>query len=230
MREPDESLAERKRRARTVCRRLKRTYPDAECALLHRNAFELLAATILSAQCTDERVNLTTPALFEAYPTPADLAAAEQVDVERLVQSCGFYRNKAKNLIGMARGLVEKHGGEVPRDLADLVALPGVGRKTANVVLGTAFGIASGVVVDTHVGRISRRLGLTDNTDAVAAERDLIAAVPKTQRVMYSHRLIWHGRAVCKARKADCPVCVLESLCPRHGVDDRSSPRRSRKA
>ncbi|MEM1063434.1 MAG: endonuclease III, partial [Planctomycetota bacterium] len=179
MREPDESLAERKRRARTVCRRLKRTYPDAECALLHRNAFELLAATILSAQCTDERVNLTTPALFEAYPTPADLAAAEQVDVERLVQSCGFYRNKAKNLIGMARGLVEKHGGEVPRDLADLVALPGVGRKTANVVLGTAFGIASGVVVDTHVGRISRRLGLTDNTDAVAAERDLIAAVPK---------------------------------------------------
>ena len=208
------------RRVRTVLRRLKAAYPVAECALNHETPFQLLAATILSAQCTDARVNLTTPALFERFPDAPALARAEQADVEALVQSCGFFRSKAKNLIGMAAALVERHGGGVPRRLDDLVKLPGVGRKTANVVLGVCFGIAEGVVVDTHVGRISRRLGFTQQTDAVKAERDLCELLPKSRWVSFSHRLILHGRDVCDARKPACGACVLRGVCPRVGVGD----------
>ena len=209
------------RRVRTVLRRLKAAYPVAECALDHASPFQLLAATILSAQCTDARVNLATPALFARFPDAPSLAAADPAEVERLVKSCGFYRTKAKNLIGMAAALVERHGGEVPRRLADLVELPGVGRKTANVVLGVCFGVASGVVVDTHVGRISRRLAFTAETDAVKAERDLTALLPKSRWVSYSHRLILHGRAVCRSRRPRCEECVLASVCPRVGVAGR---------
>ncbi len=212
------------RRVRTVLGRLKRAYPVAECALHHDTPFQLLAATILSAQCTDARVNLTTPALFARCPDAPALAAAEIAEVERLVQSCGFFRMKAKNLVGMAAAVSDwqartgRPGGEVPRRLDRLVTLPGVGRKTANVVLGVCYGIAEGVVVDTHVGRISRRLGFTQATDAVKAERDLCALLPKSRWVSFSHRLILHGRSVCDARKPRCDACTLRSVCPRVGV------------
>lgn len=209
----------KKRRAHTVCRRLKKTYLDAPCALDHRNAFELLAATILSAQCTDVRVNTVTPTLFERYPDAASLAESTQEDVESIVQPTGFYREKAKNLRGMAAALVEHHGGEVPKKLDALVKLPGVGRKTANVVLGTAFGLATGVVVDTHVKRLSNRLGLTTESDPVKIERQLMALLPKTQWVMFSHRIIYHGRQVCAARSPKCVGCVMLDLCPRVGLD-----------
>jgi endonuclease-3 len=189
-------------------------YPDAFCELDHRNAFELLAATILSAQCTDKRVNMVTPALFAAYPNAYALANAKQEDVERIVQSTGFYRSKAKNLIGMATALVEQHGGEVPADMDALTPLPGVGRKTANVVLGNAFGINVGVVVDTHVGRIARRLGLTSETDAVKIEQDLMPLFPRDEWTMVSHRMIWHGRRLCDARKPRCGECPLANRCP----------------
>jgi endonuclease-3 len=194
--------------------RLHRAYPVAECALDFRSPYQLLVATILSAQCTDERVNKVTPALFARYPTPADLAAAEQTDVEELVRSTGFFRNKAKNLIGMARGLVADHGGEVPKTMEELVKLPGVARKTANVVLGTAFHIASGVVVDTHVTRISRLLGLTTHKDAVKIERDLVDLLPEEEWIGFSHMLILHGRQVCIARRPACDRCTLAKLCP----------------
>lgn len=207
-----------------ILRRLREAYPDTTCALVHRNPFELLAATILSAQCTDARVNRVTPELFARYPTPAALAAAEQRDLEGIVRSTGFFRNKSKNLIGMAAALVERHEGRVPRSLEELTDLPGVARKTANVVLGTAFGIASGVVVDTHVGRITRLLGLTQHTDAVKVERDLMALLPREEWVDFSHRLIFHGRAVCVARRPACDRCTLASLCPSAGVA-QSSPR-----
>ncbi|NNJ28079.1 endonuclease III [Alienimonas chondri] len=206
------------RRVRTVLSRLKAAYPVAECALHHETPFQLLAATILSAQCTDARVNLTTPALFDCFPDAAALAEADVTEVESLVQSCGFFRSKAKNLVGMAEALVEGHDGEVPRRLDALVKLPGVGRKTANVVLGVCFGIAEGVVVDTHVGRISRRLAFTGETDAVKAERNLCELLPKSRWVSFSHRLILHGRAICDARKPQCDECVLRSVCPRVGV------------
>jgi endonuclease-3 len=174
----------------------------------------LLAATILSAQCTDVRVNLVTPELFRAYPTPAALAAARPADVERIIRSTGFFRNKARNLIAMAQALVTEHDGRVPRTMAELHALPGVGRKTANVVLGNAFDINEGVVVDTHVGRLSRLLGLTRQTDPVKVERDLMEAFPRQQWALLSHLLISHGRAVCIARRPRCGECVLAGICP----------------
>jgi endonuclease III len=204
------------RRARTVeiVRRLRAEYPDSRCSLTHGNAYELLAATILSAQCTDARVNLVTPALFERYPTPAVLAHARQEEVEELVRTTGFFRNKAKSLIGMADALIDRHGGVVPDEMAALTALPGVGRKTANVVLGNAFGRAEGVVVDTHVTRLSARLGLTRERDAVKIEKDLIRLVPREDWTMLPHLFIDHGRAVCKAPTPRCEACMLTDLCP----------------
>ncbi len=199
---------------RWLLTRLHESYPAATCALTHRSPFELLCATILSAQCTDARVNQVTPALFARYPDPAALAAARLSDVEALVRSTGFFRNKAKALCGMAQALVRDHGGEVPREMAALVALPGVARKTANVVLGTAFGIADGVVVDTHVTRLTNRLGLTRAKEPVAIERDLMRLVPRDEWIAVSHLLILHGRAVCNARKPACDRCVLATRCP----------------
>jgi len=193
---------------------LRREFPEATTALDHRSPFELLVATILSAQCTDKRVNMVTPDLFKKYPDPAALAAANQVDVEKLVQSTGFFRNKAKNIIGCARGLVANHGGAVPDTMEALTALDGVGRKTANVVLGNAFGKNVGVVVDTHVGRISRLLGLTDVKDPVKVERDLMAVVPACDWTVFSHFLILHGRATCIARRPRCFECVVFDHCP----------------
>ncbi len=201
-----------------ILRLLRKQYPDAECALNYETPVQLLVATILSAQCTDERVNIVTAELFRRYPTAADLARAPLRSLEKLVKSAGFYRNKAKNIKGCCTALVERYDGEVPQDLEALVELPGVGRKTANVVLGTAFGLATGVVVDTHVSRISRRLGLTRQKDPVKIERDLMEQLPRKEWVMYSHRVIHHGRQVCKARKADCENCKLKDVCPRIGV------------
>ena len=201
-------------RARTVLSKLKRVYPEAHCALDHRSAFELLVATILSAQCTDVRVNLVTPALFTRYPTANALAGARQGDVEELIRSTGFFRNKAKNLIAMAQALVAEHGGEVPETMETLHALPGVGRKTANVVLGNWFGINVGVTVDTHVTRIARLLKLTKQTDAVKIERDLMALIPQKDWTLVSHLLITHGRAICIANRPKCGECVLASICP----------------
>ena len=208
------------RRARTVLARLKAEYPDATCALRHESPFQLLAATILSAQCTDARVNLATPALFAAYPDAPALAAAEVADVERLVQSCGFFRTKAKNLVGMAAALVDRHGGELPARLDALVELPGVGRKTANVVLGVAFGRPAGVVVDTHVGRIARRLAFTAESAAPKVEADLSALLPRSRWVSFPLRTIEHGRAVCKSQRPRCGACVLRSVCPRVGLGE----------
>ncbi len=215
---PDPDLADRKRRARKIVAALKKAYPDAQCALHHENGFQLLAATILSAQCTDERVNQVTPALFRKYPTPEKLAAAKQKDVEKLIQSCGFFRNKATNLRGMAQALVERFNGELPRTLDEMVSLPGVGRKTANVVLGTVYGIASGAVVDTHVKRICNLLGLTSSQNAEIVERDLMALLPKKEWIDFSHRLIHHGRRICIARRPQCRDCPLLKLCPRVGL------------
>jgi endonuclease-3 len=213
------AAAATKKRARKVVELLKQEYPEATCALVHDTPFELLIATILSAQCTDERVNIVTKDLFSKYPTPAEMAAVPIRQLETLIQSTGFFRNKAKNIHGCCEQLVAEHGGEVPRELEKLVHLPGVGRKTANVVLGTAFRIASGVVVDTHVTRLSQRLGLTEHEDAVKIERDLIAQLPQEEWIDFPHRLIWHGRRVCKARKPLCGTCVLEKICPKVGVE-----------
>jgi endonuclease-3 len=195
-----------------IIRGLAALYPDVKCELDHQNAFQLLCATILSAQCTDVRVNMVTPTLFGRWPDAHALAAADQGAVEEVIRSTGFFRNKAKNLIGMARGLVERHEGEVPREMGQLLELPGVARKTANVVLGTAFGIASGVVVDTHVMRLSRLLGLSRNSDPVKIEQDLAALVPQAEWINFSHRLIWHGRRVCIANRPRCDECPLP--CP----------------
>jgi endonuclease-3 len=199
-------------------RRLKADYPEATCALENETPFELLVATILSAQCTDERVNMVTPELFRRWPTAAAMAVAPLKDLEKTIQSTGFFRNKAKNIKAASQGLVEQHGGEVPRDLEQLVALPGVGRKTANVVLGTAFGMATGVVVDTHVTRLSRRLGLTQHSDPTKIEQDLMYAVPQREWVDFAHRLIHHGRQICIARKPKCPECSMNKFCPKIGV------------
>ncbi|MDP7039912.1 MAG: endonuclease III [Myxococcota bacterium] len=203
-----------KKRVKKVLRLLDRDYGGADCALTHKNAFELLAATILSAQCTDKRVNMVTPKLFEAFPSPFLLAQGRQEEVEEIIRSTGFYRNKAKNLIGMAQKLVEVHAGEVPKTIEELTGLPGAARKTANVVLGVAFGIASGVVVDTHVTRISRLLGFTHETSPVKIERDLMKILPKPKWIGFSHQLILHGRAVCIARRPQCQVCALRKHCP----------------
>jgi len=200
--------------ASLVLDRLLTRYPDAHCALDFRNAFELLCATILSAQCTDKRVNMVTPILFARYPNASALAAARQEDVEEIIKSTGFFRNKAKSLIGMASALVERHGGEVPADMDALVVLPGVGRKTANVILGNAFGRNDGIVVDTHVTRLSNRLGFTTDTDAVKIEQALLPLFPQERWTMLSHLLIDHGRQVCDARKPRCGDCVLEDVCP----------------
>jgi endonuclease-3 len=212
------ATADKKRHAARLVKALRLTYPDANCALVHRNALELLVATILSAQCTDVRVNLVTPALFARYRTAAEFAAADLGELEKLIQSTGFFRNKAKNIRACCTALVNDHGGEVPRDLPSLVALPGVGRKTANVVLGTAYGLASGVVVDTHVTRLSRRLGLTEEKDAVKIERDLMAILPKQDWVDCSHLLIHHGRQICQARKPKCDICPVARWCPKVGL------------
>ncbi len=194
--------------------RLKSEYPDAKTALDWSNPLELLVATILSAQTTDVRVNAVTPTLFAKYPTAADYASADPTELEEDIRPTGFFRNKAKSLRGMARALVDDHGGEVPRTMEDLVALPGVGRKTANVVLGNAFGIDEGVVVDTHVRRLSNRLGFTTHSDPEKLERDLMQTVPKRDWTVFSHLLILHGRSVCKARKPACGDCVVNDLCP----------------
>ena len=190
------------------------TYPDAHCELDFTNAFELLCATILSAQCTDKRVNMVTPTLFATYPDARALAAAKQEDVEEIVKTTGFFRNKAKSLIAMARALVEKHGGEVPRTMEELVTLPGVGRKTANVILGNAYGMNEGVTVDTHVQRLAGRLGLTRETDPVKVEAALMPLFPRERWAMLSHLLIFHGRRTCDARKPRCGECTLAAVCP----------------
>ena len=207
-------MADLKSRAVEVNARLAKRYPDAHCSLDFTNPFELLIATILSAQSTDARVNIVTKSLFRKYPTPAAFANADQVEMETDVKQTGFFRNKAKAVIHCGKAIVERHGGEVPRTLEELVELPGVGRKTANVVLGNAMGITSGVVVDTHVGRVSGRLGLTKSADPVEIEQDLMKLVPKKEWVVFSHRVIYHGRETCIARKPQCDACVLNDLCP----------------
>ncbi len=204
----------RKERAAILEKKLPEIYPDAHCELDFKNPLELLVATILSAQCTDVRVNMVTPALFKRCPTAEEYAAIPQEELETLVRSTGFYRNKAKSIRGMGAALVERHGGVVPKTIEELSALPGAGRKTANVVLGNAFHINEGVVVDTHVGRLSLRLGLTGNTDPIKVEQDLIALFPQESWSDLSHWLIWHGRRRCKARKPDCEGCEIRDLCP----------------
>ncbi|MEO1994848.1 MAG: endonuclease III [Planctomycetaceae bacterium] len=210
----------KKQRARKLVRGLAKTYGDVECALRHDSAFQLLVATILSAQCTDERVNATTPQLFDRFPTAADLANATQRQVEKIIHPLGFFRAKATNIRRMSAQLVAHHGGEVPDDLEALVQLAGVGRKTANVVLGTLFGIASGVVVDTHVKRISRLFGLTESGNPEVIERDLAAILPKKEWIMYSHRVIHHGRRICIARRPKCRECPLIKDCLRVDLPD----------
>jgi endonuclease III len=209
-----ESVAAKRDRAAEIVRRLHAEYPDAKCSLDHRNPYELLTATILSAQCTDDRVNMVTPALFRRYPTPADMADARTEDLEELIRSTGFFRNKAKSLLGMAAALSERHDGQVPADMDTLVDLPGVGRKTANVVLGNAFGLNVGVVVDTHVRRLSGRLGLTKQTDPEKIEPDLMKLIERDEWTDVPHLFIYHGRAVCKAPTPRCELCVLADICP----------------
>lgn len=196
---------------------LAETYPDAHCELDFHSPLELLVATILSAQCTDRRVNMVTPVLFAKYRTAEDYAAADRAELEEIIRPTGFYRAKANNIIGMAQALCERYGGEVPRRLEDLVTLPGVGRKTANVVLGNAFGVP-GITVDTHFGRLARRFGWTAETDPVKVERDVAELIPKRDWTMMSHRLIWHGRRICHARRPACGVCPLAGLCPAYGT------------
>ena len=205
--------------AAAVYAELARLYPAAHCELDYRNPYELTVATILSAQCTDKRVNMVTPALFAAYPGAAALADAPLERVQELVKTTGFFRAKAKNLVGMAQGVVARHGGEIPATMEALVLLPGVGRKTANVVLGNAFGINIGVVVDTHVGRLANRLGLTRRSDAVKIETALMPLIPRDDWTMFSHLLIWHGRQVCDARSPRCGVCTLRPRCPSAPLD-----------
>lgn len=215
---PSGKSVDEKQRVRRIINRLKKSYPEALCALCHESPFQLLVATILSAQCTDERVNIVTPALFAKYPTVQKLAKADQVQLEGLIRSTGFFRNKATNLIGMARAVMDRHDGRLPETLEELVELPGVGRKTANVLLGTAFGISSGVVVDTHVTRISNLLGLTTSQNPEQIERDLMSLVPRAEWIGFSHRMILHGRRICIARRPKCLECPLLALCPRIGL------------
>lgn len=205
-------------RAPEIFARLRRAYPDARCALDFRDPYELLVATILSAQCTDKRVNMVTPSLFARYPDAEALAAARPEELESMIRSTGFFRNKAKSLLGMANSVVERHGGRIPATMEELVKLPGVGRKTANVILGNAFQRDEGVVVDTHVSRVSHRLGLTRHTDAVKIEQDLMPLFPRRDWTLLAHLLIEHGRQVCVARKPKCPECVLNDVCPSSSV------------
>jgi endonuclease-3 len=218
----NKALVSRKRTVRKPVRppsgeilsRLKELYPNARCALEHRNAYELLCATILSAQCTDARVNMVTPVLFSRYPTPFELARAEQADIQEIIKSTGFFRNKSRSLIGMAQAVVAEHGGEIPRTMEELRRLPGVGRKTANVVLGNAYNINEGVTVDTHVTRLSGLLGLSGENDPVKIEQELMRLFPQTDWALLSHLLIFHGRQICIARRPRCADCALARLCP----------------
>jgi endonuclease III len=205
---------ELKQRTQKIIRALKRAYPDATCTLNHSNAFELLIATILSAQCTDERVNVVTADLFRKYRKPQDYLKVSPNELQKDIRTTGFFRNKAKSIQGTAKILTEQYSGQVPETIEQLLELPGVARKTANVVLGNAFGVISGIVVDTHVTRLSRRLGLTKQTQAEKIENDLIELVPKKDWVIFSHLLIAHGRKICKARNPLCAECVIETLCP----------------
>jgi endonuclease-3 len=208
-----------KQQAARVARALAKDYPEVTCALEYKTPVQLLVATILSAQCTDRQVNIVTRKLFQKYPAAADFAAADLAELEEAIKPTGYFRNKAKSIKACCQKLVERHGGKVPRSLEELVDLPGVGRKTANVVLGTAYGIASGVVVDTHVGRITHRLGLTRQKDPVKIEQDLMAILPEKEWIDFAHRLIHHGRQVCIARKPRCPACSMRRFCPRIGVE-----------
>jgi endonuclease-3 len=204
----------KKARAIEVFARLKRAYPDAHVELDYETPLQLLMATILSAQCTDKRVNMVTPSLFKRFPTAQALADAQQEELEEMIKSTGFFRNKSKSLIGLGKALVERHGGAVPDSMETLVKLPGVGRKTANVILGNAFGKNEGVVVDTHVGRLSLRLGLTRETDPVKVERELMPLIPREDWTMLAHVLVFHGRRICYARTPKCEICVLSEICP----------------
>jgi endonuclease-3 len=200
-------------RVRAILQKLDEAYPEAACALTHRNAFQLLVSTILSAQCTDERVNRVTATLFPKYPNPKAFAYANPNELEQDIRPTGFFRNKTKSIMGASKKIVEEFRGEVPRTMEELLTLPGVARKTANVVLGTAFGIASGIVVDTHVQRLAERLDLSKNSDPKKIEQDLMQVIPKEKWILFSHQLIWHGRRVCQARKPKCIECSLEPLC-----------------
>jgi endonuclease-3 len=215
---PRESKPSRAVRAKKIIARLKQAYPTAHCELNHANPLQLLVATILSAQCTDKRVNLVTPGLFKKYSSAADYADAPQAELEEAIRTTGFFRNKAKSIKTACKNILEKHGGQVPRTMEELLQLGGVGRKTANVVLGNAFGINCGVVVDTHVGRLSQRLGLTRHKDPARIEPDLMDLVPRDEWTLFSHLLIWHGRRRCYARNPDCSTCEVLSLCPRLGL------------
>jgi endonuclease-3 len=207
------NAAERQARVKDILARLDKAYPNATCALHHRNPFELLVATILSAQCTDKRVNEVTPGLFEKYPTPLDFASARQEVLANDIRSTGFFNNKAKSVIGAAKKIIAEFGGQVPHTMDELLTVPGAARKTANVVLGTAYGIASGVVVDTHVARISQRLDLTKHSDPVKIEQDLMKIIPRDRWISFSHQIILHGRALCVARNPKCSECPLETVC-----------------
>ena len=207
------TAAEREQRVAEILRRLDRMYPQATCALRHRNPWELLVATILSAQCTDKRVNEVTPGLFAKYPTPQDFAAVRQEVLANDIRSTGFFNNKAKSVVGAAKKIISEFGGTVPHTMEQLLSVPGAARKTANVVLGTAYGIASGIVVDTHVQRIARRLDLTKNTDPGKIEVDLMKIIPKEKWILFSHQIILHGRALCQARSPRCAECDLNPLC-----------------
>lgn len=210
-------MTEKERKA-SVIKAVKAAYPKAGCSLKHRSVWQLMVATILSAQCTDERVNLTTPNLFKAYPTPKALGVAKQENVEKLIRSCGFYKNKAKNIIAASKMIAENYKGRVPKTMEELTKLPGVARKTANVVLGTGYGINDGIVVDTHVSRLSNRLGLSKNTEPEKIEKDLVKIVPREEWTNFSHQLIAHGRAICQARNPKCADCPLKTFCPSKGV------------
>jgi len=211
-------ITENKKRAFEIIKRLKKEYPDAHCELTHANAFELLVATILSAQCTDERVNVVTATLFRKYRSPQDYLKVAQEELELDIRPTGFFRNKAKSIQGAARKIIENFGGDIPQTMEELLTLNGVARKTANVVLGNAFGIASGVVVDTHVSRVSQRLGLTENVIPEKIENNLAELVPQKDWILFPHLLIAHGRKICQARKPKCEICILENICPKIGV------------
>ena len=209
-----ETKSQRKERTEQIIKQLKHAHPDAHCALNHSNAFELLVATILSAQCTDERVNIVTADLFRKYRKPEDYLKVPETELQQDIRTTGFFRNKTRNIQGACKLLAEEFHGEVPKTMEELLRLPGVARKTANVVLGVAYGIASGIVVDTHVTRLSNRLGLTKQKDAVKIENELIELVPKKDWIIFSHLLIFHGRRICKARRPLCEECAVEKLCP----------------
>ncbi|MCC6277647.1 MAG: endonuclease III [Oligoflexia bacterium] len=212
-----ENQSQKLNRSKRIISNLEKTYPDAHCELVHKNPFELLIATMLSAQCTDARVNKVTPELFSAYPNAGAMANAQSQELEEIIRSTGFFRNKAKNILACSQKLVSQYDGKVPETMEDLSSLPGVGRKTANVVLGNAFGVP-GLVVDTHVTRLSNRLGLARGEDAVKLERELEKVVPKNKWTLFSHLMIFHGRRTCKARRPDCEACTVFKLCPRKGV------------